>query len=81
VRRGMRGPAVAWVRDALAHYGLARARDPLSDGFDVELEKQVREFQRRHQLQDDGVVGRMTLIYLRTYDSNAQSPQLTAAAR
>lgn len=81
VRRGMRGPAVAWVRDALAHYGLARAGNPKSEAFDAELENQVREFQRRHQLEDDGVVGRMTLIYLRTYDSNAESPQLTAAAR
>jgi len=76
VRRGMRGPAVAWVRDALAHYGLSRGKDLQSVKFDSELEMQVREFQRRHQLQDDGVVGKMTLIYLRTYDSNSQSPQL-----
>jgi len=81
VRRGMRGPAVAWVRDALARYGLPRAGNPRSEAFDTELESQVREFQRRHQLEDDGVVGKMTLIYLRTYDSNAESPQLTAAAR
>ncbi len=80
VRRGMRGPAVAWVRDTLAHYGLPRAGNPKSEAFDAELENQVREFQRRHQLEDDGVVGKMTLIYLRTYDSNAESPQLTAAA-
>lgn len=80
VRRGMRGPAVAWVRDTLAHYGLPRAGNPKSEVFDPELETQVREFQRRHQLEDDGVVGKMTLIYLRTYDSNAESPQLTAAA-
>jgi len=76
VRRGMNGPAVAWVRDALAHYGLPRTQSPRSSRFDAELEQQVREFQRRHQLEDDGVVGKMTLIYLRTYDSNAQSPQL-----
>jgi len=79
VRRGMRGPAVAWVRDALAKYGLS----PLERGpnalFDSQLENQVKEFQRRHQLNDDGVVGKMTLIYLRTYDSNAQSPQLIVA--
>jgi general secretion pathway protein A len=78
VWRGMRGAPVVWVRDALAQYGLPRSSRPGSDVFDGELEGQVREFQRRHQLQDDGIVGRMTLIYLRTYDSNAQSPQLTA---
>jgi len=79
IRRGMRGQAVAWVRDALNHYGLPRARAPHSDVFDAELEDRVRDFQRRHQLQDDGIVGKLTLIYLRTYDSNAQSPQLSAA--
>jgi len=79
IRRGMRGTAVSWVRDALTRYGLPRTQAPQSDVFDAELEERVRDFQRRHQLQEDGVVGRLTLIYLRTYDSNAQSPQLTAA--
>jgi general secretion pathway protein A len=79
IRRGMRGAPVAWVREALAGYGLARPAATRGDLFDAGLESQVREFQRRHQLQDDGIVGRLTLIYLRTYDSNAQSPQLTAA--
>lgn len=79
VRRGMRGAEVAWVRDALARYGLPRAA-VTGDAFDGELEAQVKEFQRRHQLQDDGVVGKMTLIYLSAYDANAASPQLTASS-
>jgi general secretion pathway protein A len=79
IRRGMRGPAVVWVREALAQYGLPAATTPTQEVFDGELERQVREFQRRHQLRDDGIIGRMTLIYLRTYDSNERSPQLTAA--
>ena len=79
VRRGMRGPQVAWVREALAQYGLPGTNPGSASVFDRALEDQVREFQRRHQLQDDGIVGKMTLIYLRTYDSNTQSPQITAA--
>lgn len=79
VRRGMRGPSVAWVRDVLAQYGLPRSTAPASDVFDAELDNRVREFQRRHQLQDDGIVGTMTLVYLSTYASHAQSPTLTGA--
>jgi len=79
IRRGMRGAAVTWVRDALARAGLPRTSAPASDQFDAELEAQVKEFQRRHQLEEDGVIGQTTLAYLRTYDANAQSPQITAA--
>lgn len=79
IRRGMRGAAVSWVRDVLDRYGLPKSRAPDSDLFDAELEAKVREFQRRHQLRDDGIIGQSTLVYLRTYDSNAQSPQITAA--
>jgi len=70
---------VAWVREALAHYGIRPSTAVPADLFDASLESQIRDFQRRHQLQDDGIVGKMTLIYLRTYDSNAQSPQITVA--
>jgi general secretion pathway protein A len=77
ILRGQRGNRVAWVRDVLAQYGLTRSVQPASDQFDAELDGLVREFQRRHQLQDDGVVGKMTLIYLATYESDAVSPQLT----
>jgi len=79
IRRGMRGSPVVWVREALAHYGIPQSSSVPADLFDASLEAQVRDFQRRHQLQDDGIVGKMTLIYLRTYDSNAQSPQIAAA--
>jgi general secretion pathway protein A len=80
LRRGMRGNPVAWVRDVLARYGLPRVNAPKSELFDTDLETQVREFQRRHQLRDDGIVGKLTLVYLSTYDSNAHSPLLTGAA-
>ena len=79
IRSGQRGAAVAWVRDVLAQVGLTRRTQPASNLFDAELEALVREFQRRHELQDDGVVGKMSLIYLSTYESDAVSPQLTGA--
>lgn len=80
VRRGMRGHSVAWVRDVLAQYGLPRSTAPGSDEFDAELDNRVREFQRRHQLQDDGIVGTLTRVYLSTYASHAQSPTLAPTA-
>jgi len=79
ILRGQRGKRVAWVRDVLAQFGLARTTQQQSDVFDAELDGLVREFQRRHQLQDDGIVGKMSLIYLSTYESDAVSPQLTSA--
>jgi general secretion pathway protein A len=81
IRRGMRGAAVAWVRDTLARYGLARHSAPTSEVFDTELEVQVKEFQRRHQLQDDGVVGKMTLVYLSSYSGNASAPVLSSTTQ
>lgn len=81
VRRGMRGPSVAWVRDTLARYGLPRNTSPASELFDSELEAQVKEFQRRHQLQDDGLVGKMTLVYLSNYSGNAAAPVLSSATQ
>jgi general secretion pathway protein A len=81
VRRGMRGESVAWVRDTLVRYGLPRSTAPASDVFDAELETQVREFQRRHQLQDDGIVGKTTLVYLSNYTGNASAPVLSGSTQ
>ena len=77
VRRSMRGQAVEWVRDALARAGLTRITAATSDAFDRELEERVKEFQRRHQLQDDGIVGRMTLIHLTNYSGDTAAPVLS----
>jgi len=77
LHRGMRGASVAWVRDTLARYGLPRKTLPTSEQFDTELEAQVKEFQRRHQLQDDGLVGKMTFVYLSSYSGNASAPVLS----
>jgi general secretion pathway protein A len=81
IRRGMRGASVVWVRDTLARSGLPRHSSPASEVFDTELETQVKEFQRRHQLQDDGIVGKMTLVYLSSYSGSASAPVLTSSTQ
>ncbi len=77
IRRGMRGAPVMWVHAALARAGFARASAVAGDTFDSETETAVREFQRRHQLQEDGIVGLMTLVYLSNYSGNAGAPVLS----
>ena len=78
LRRGMRGTPVLWVRDALTRAGFAPASAVAGDVFDGEIEIAVREFQRRHQLQDDGIVGTMTLVHLSNYAGNVSAPVLAA---
>lgn len=75
LRRGMQGLSVRWLRETLARAGLPTAGKP-ADVFDDELESKVKEFQRRHQIEQDGVVGRVTLMLLTTYDK--VSPPLLA---
>ena len=77
IRRGMRGAPVAWVRDALARAGFSSASTSAGDTFDGDTETAVREFQRRHQLQDDGIVGLMTLVYLSNYSGDVGTPVLS----
>lgn len=76
LRRGMRGPWVVWLRDTLARYEGKPAPTPVSDIFDEQLEAQVKAFQRSHRLDDDGIVGRLTMLQLNTYDPTAAPPLL-----
>lgn len=69
LRVGVQGPAIVWLRNALAKAGAAPVADPENVSFDVELEKQVKAFQRRHHLDADGVVGRNTLILLDRFEA------------
>jgi len=77
--RGMQDASVVWVREALTRYGLTGVAAQ-SDVFDAELEHQVREFQRRNQLADDGLIGKTTLLYLSAY-AGGDMPKLVAAPR
>ena len=76
LRRGMRGPGIVWLREALARYD-GRPPTSKSNVFDAELEQEVKRFQRKHQLADDGVVGRFTLIQLDGYDASGAPPLLS----
>ena len=76
LRRGMRGPWVVWLRDTLARYEGKPAPNPISDMFDEQLEARVKAFQRSHRLAEDGIVGRLTMLQLNTYDPMAAPPLL-----
>ncbi len=78
LRLGDRGVAVVWLRDALAR----ERGEPLTVGaselFDRELQKQLVQFQNRHQLTADGIAGDSTVEKLRAY-LPGRSPTLTAS--
>ncbi|MGH8273682.1 MAG: AAA family ATPase [Gammaproteobacteria bacterium] len=71
MRRGMSGPAVAWLRHAL---GLAASAS--NPGYDSALATAVRTFQRRHNLEPDGIAGPETLIVVRQSLGNETGPHL-----
>lgn len=65
--QGMRGPRVKELRARLQATGdpaAKPARTVHEDVFDETLDEAVRHFQRRHGIQDDGVVGAGTLAEL-----------------
>ncbi|MEJ2472157.1 MAG: peptidoglycan-binding protein, partial [Desulfuromonadales bacterium] len=74
---GDRTPDVVWLRELLeaAQQVKLPADDP--QYFDTALQTQVMEFQRRHGLMPDGVVGKQTLIQLNNY-SDRKVPLLLA---
>ncbi|MGB2804793.1 MAG: L,D-transpeptidase family protein [Candidatus Zixiibacteriota bacterium] len=65
LQKGDRGPRVAALRDRLAASGgMVPEQGDTAELFDDGLEEAVRRFQRRHGLQDDGVVGPASLAAL-----------------
>ncbi|MGB7063239.1 MAG: L,D-transpeptidase family protein [Candidatus Zixiibacteriota bacterium] len=65
MQKGDRGRRVAVLRDRLsASGGIAPEPGDTADLFDHGLEEAVRRLQRRHGLQDDGVVGPASLAAL-----------------
>lgn len=79
LRLGDRGEAVVWLRDALARWRGEPLAAEDSDLFDKELQGQLMQFQSRHRLASDGVVGQITLAKLQGYLSG-KSPTLIAEA-
>lgn len=77
---GVRGDGVRWLRDSLRqilHTPIPTV-DPLY--FDDELAARVREFQRRHRLTVDAVVGAQTQIVIQTELGLPGIPLLTDVA-
>lgn len=77
LRLGDRGEAIVWLRDALARYRGEPLVADASDLFDGELQAQLMQFQSRHRLTADGVVGANTLAKLQGF-LPGQSPTLIA---
>jgi len=77
IRPGNRGPAVAWLRRSLDQLDGKEATAGTNDFFDPVLERRVREFQRQHRLQVDGMAGEQTLIVINSALSAESVPQLT----
>jgi general secretion pathway protein A len=69
---------VVWLRHSLAAIDERYRAEPLdSDDFDVTLEQRVRDFQRDHRLDVDGLVGRQTQIIINSLLVPDGTPRLT----
>lgn len=64
LRRGDSGPRVEQLRRRLETTGDSAAPDGASEFFDAALEEAVRRFQRRANLEPDGIAGSATLAQL-----------------
>jgi len=75
---GMRNINVLWLRESLA--ALANETLPGSGDrryFDTALEVQLRDFQRRHRLQIDGLAGQRTQILINSMLAHDGTPRLS----
>jgi general secretion pathway protein A len=71
LRAGDSGEAVSWVREQLGVPAQTAA-----EYFDDGLQAAVVEFQRRHQLEADGVVGPRTIMQMNTLSQQLGMPRL-----
>ena len=77
--QGMRGDDVRWLRQSLQRAAGAHSDGPVSDVFDADLSKLVRDFQRQHRLTVDGIAGVQTQIVLASAVASSDSPFLYLA--
>jgi general secretion pathway protein A len=82
--QGMRGDDVRWLRQSLqrvqgARSGVPHGDGPVSDVFDEDLGKLVKDFQRDHRLAVDGIAGVQTQIVLATAVATPDTPLLYVA--
>jgi general secretion pathway protein A len=76
---GMRGDDVRWLRQSLQRVEGEHSDGPVSDVFDENLSKLVRDFQRQHRLTVDGIAGVQTQIVLASAVAPPDSPFLYLA--
>ena len=76
---GMRGDDVRWLRQSLQRAQGQRSDGPVSDVFDSDLTRLVRDFQRQHRLTVDGIAGVQTQIVLASAVASPDSPLLFLA--
>jgi len=75
---GSQDQNVVWLRQSLAAIDQRYRADPLdSNVFDLSLEQRVREFQRDHRLDVDGLAGRQTQIIINSLLAPGGTPRLT----
>jgi general secretion pathway protein A len=76
---GMRGDGVKWLRESLQRVEGTHSDGPVSDVFDADLSKLVRDFQRQHRLTVDGIAGIQTQIVLASAVEPKDAPRLYLA--
>ena len=75
---GMRNSNVVWLRESLAAIDERYRAEPFdSNVYDQELQRQVREFQRDHRLDIDGLAGQQTQIIINSLLEPDSTPRLT----
>lgn len=78
LRTGSRGPNVVWLRESLAAIDARYRTEPVDAAvFDNALEQRVREFQRDHRLNVDGLAGHQTQIIINSLLTPDGTPRLT----
>ena len=76
----MHGAQILQLRQQLAALTGKTAPGNASDVYDGELSQLVRDFQRAHRLNADGVAGVQTLVVLNGALAKPDSPQLCGTA-
>ena len=75
---GSRGAEVVWLRQSLADIDERYQSDVIdAEEYDSNLESTVRQFQKDHRLNVDGLVGQQTLIIVNSLLRPDGSPRLT----
>jgi general secretion pathway protein A len=75
---GMHGVEIRQLRQELSRVSGKPTPDSTSDVYDGELSQLVRDFQRAHRLNVDGVAGVQTLVVLNSALAKPDSPQLAS---